>query len=204
MSRGAPPWHSALLTSAALHRLANFKPLELRVIQIQWLVVSCPTMCCTESFRFSPCFKDGTVFPHRVGSIKCLILSFRALEKVKLHEAWHLLEVTVPRHPNVLERCFGTLGDAKAVHGDKHNWPPISTALSNQINRSSARGARGVSQDGLSFLLDSRTPRSAPDPIQQHVYGFVVRVLRQKLAAERFCEDGLIEMIDQFAGASGF
>jgi hypothetical protein len=59
-----------------------------------------------------------------VGSIKCLILSFRALEKVKLHEAWHLLEVTVARHPNVLERCFGPLGDAKAVHGDKHNWPP--------------------------------------------------------------------------------
>src|SRR5882672_11839691 len=97
MSRG--PWHSALLDSAALHRLANFKPLELRVIQIQWLVVSCATMCCTESFRFSPCFKDGTVFPHRVGSIKCLILSFRALEKVKLHEAWHLLEVTVARLP---------------------------------------------------------------------------------------------------------
>jgi len=53
-------------------------------------------------------------------------------------------------------------------------------------------------------LVDSRTPRSAPDPIQQHVYGFVVRVLRHKLAAERFCEDGLIEIIDQFAGASGF
>ena len=65
-----PPWHSALLDSAALHRLANFKPLELRAIQIQWLAVSCATMCCTESFRFSPCFKDGTVFPHRVGSIK--------------------------------------------------------------------------------------------------------------------------------------
>jgi hypothetical protein len=35
-------------------------------------------------------------------------------------------------------------------------------------------------------VVDSRTPRSAPDPIQQHVYGFVVRVLRHKLAAERF------------------
>jgi hypothetical protein len=32
----------------------------------------------------------------------------------------------------------------------------ISTAWSNQINRSSARGARGVSQDDLSFLLDRR------------------------------------------------
>jgi hypothetical protein len=43
-----------------------------------------------------------------------------------------------------------------------------------------------------------------PDPLQQHVYGFILRVLRHKLAAERFGEDGLIEMIDQFAGASGF
>jgi len=40
-------------------------------------------------------------------------------------------------------------------------------------------------------LVDSRTSRSRPDPLQPHVYGFVVRVLRHKLAAERFCEDGL-------------
>jgi hypothetical protein len=53
-------------------------------------------------------------------------------------------------------------------------------------------------------LVDSRTSRSRPDPLQPRVYGFVVRVLRHKLAAERFCEDGLIEIIDQFAGASGF
>src|SRR5258705_10555477 len=83
---GAPPWHSALLDSAALHRLANFKPLELRWIEIQGLVVSCPTMSCPESFRFSPCFKDGTVFPQRFRSIKTLIVRFRAREEGKLPE----------------------------------------------------------------------------------------------------------------------
>jgi hypothetical protein len=106
---------------------------------------------------------ERAVYSVMLGTVHCLNQSrftvWRtstpwALEKVKLHEAWHFLEVTVPRHPNVLERCFGTLGDAKAVHGDKHNRPPISTALSNQINRSSARGASGVSQDDLSFLVD--------------------------------------------------
>jgi len=59
-------------------------------------------------------------FSHSVWeAIKCVVLSFRALQKVKLHEAWHLLEVTDARHPNVFERCFGPLGDAKAVHAIK-------------------------------------------------------------------------------------
>jgi hypothetical protein len=35
-----------------------------------------------------------------------VILSFRAFEKVKLYEAWHLFTTTVARQPNVLESCF--------------------------------------------------------------------------------------------------
>lgn len=39
------------------------------------------------------------------------------------------------------------------------------------------------------------------DPLQQGTGWFLVGVLRHQLALERFREDGLIEMIDQFAGA---
>jgi hypothetical protein len=37
------------LSLAASHRLANFEPLELRVPEIEWLVVACPAMRGTES-----------------------------------------------------------------------------------------------------------------------------------------------------------
>jgi hypothetical protein len=106
----------------ASHRLAHLEPLELRVIQIQRLVIPCPTMCGAECFRFGPRFEDGTVFPHRVRSIKRVILSLGAFEKVKLYKAGHLVEMTVARHPNVLESCFGALGNPEAVHRDKHSW----------------------------------------------------------------------------------
>ena len=69
---------------AARHRLTHLKPLELRVIQIQRLVVPCPTMRCPERLRLGPRFKRGPVFPDRVRSIKCVVLSLGTFEKVKL------------------------------------------------------------------------------------------------------------------------
>src|SRR4030088_1250691 len=74
----------------------------------------------TERFGLRPCFKDGSVLPHRVGRIECVILSFRAFEEVKFYKAWHLIEVTIARNPDLLERCFGPLGNAETVHHDKH------------------------------------------------------------------------------------
>jgi hypothetical protein len=42
-----------------------------------------------------------------------------------------------------------------------------------------------------------------PDPVQKHTRGLVVRVLRHQLATERLSEDGLVEVVDQLAGAGG-
>ena len=44
----APPTTSDYHVLLAAHRLAHLKPLELRVIQIQRLVVPCSMMCCPE------------------------------------------------------------------------------------------------------------------------------------------------------------
>ena len=49
----------------------------------------------TQSLRFGPPFKDGTVVPDRVRPIKCMIVSLGAFEKVKLYKARHLVEMTV-------------------------------------------------------------------------------------------------------------
>jgi hypothetical protein len=53
-------------------------------------------------------------------------------------------------------------------------------------------------------LVDSRTSRSALIRSSNMFTGSSFGSCGHKLAAERFCEDRLIEMIDQFAGASGF
>ena len=87
--------------------------------------------------RFSPRFKSGTVFPDRVRSIKCVILSFGAFEKVKLYKTWHLVEMTIARQPDLLEGGFAPLGNAETVHCDKHNEPPDLDGLDRHIARSS-------------------------------------------------------------------
>src|ERR1700730_545013 len=119
-SSRTPPSKSLSRHLAASHRLAHLKPLELRVIQIQRLVVTRPTMRGPERLRFGPSFKGGAAFPDSVRSIEGVIFCFGTFEKVKLYKARHLVEMTVARHPDVLERCFGPLGNAKAVHGNEH------------------------------------------------------------------------------------
>src|ERR1700681_2146970 len=94
--------------------------LELRVAEIERLVVSRLMMRGPERLRFGPRFEHGPVFPDRVRSIKRMILGFGTFEKMKLHKAGHLVEMTVARNPDVLKIGFGALGDAETVHGDKH------------------------------------------------------------------------------------
>jgi len=121
---------------AAPYRLAHLKPLELGVIQIQRLVVPCSTMRGAERLRFGPRFKDRTAFPDRVRSIEGVILGLGAFEKVKLYEARYLVEMTVARHPDLLESCFGSLGYSETVHGDKHSVVSYSRWRDGHIARS--------------------------------------------------------------------
>ena len=108
----------------AVIELSLEPPLELGMIEIQRLVVPCPTMRCPERLRFGPRLEHSPVFPDGVGGVERMILSLWTFEKVKLSKARHLVEMTVTRHPNMLESCFGPLGYTKAVHGDKHYRSP--------------------------------------------------------------------------------
>jgi hypothetical protein len=61
---------------AAPHCMADLEPLELRMVQIQRLILACP-----KRLRLGSAFKLCAVFPHRVRSIKSMVLSFRALRR---------------------------------------------------------------------------------------------------------------------------
>jgi hypothetical protein len=65
------------------------------------------------------CLKDETE-GQKCSSLEVVILSFGAFEKVKLNEAWHLVEMTISQKPDLLEAGFGPLGYSEAVHGDEH------------------------------------------------------------------------------------
>ena len=68
-----------------------------------------------------------TVPPTLLERVERMILSLGASEKVKLYKARHLVEMTVARQPDLLERCFGPLGNAEKVHGDRRNVNPQFT-----------------------------------------------------------------------------
>jgi hypothetical protein len=59
------------------------------------------------------------------------------LAKVKLYKARNLVEMTVARHPNLLEIYFGPFGYSEAVHRDKHlKSSYLSTALKRVVTNS--------------------------------------------------------------------
>src|SRR5260370_15961241 len=108
------------LALAAPHRLTHLEALELRVPEIERLVVAGLVMRRPEGLGLGPCFKDGMVFPDGVGGIKRVVLRLGPFEKMELDKAWYLVEMTVAGHPDLLESCLGALGDAKAAHCDIH------------------------------------------------------------------------------------
>jgi hypothetical protein len=99
----------------------------MRAIQIKRLVVPCLTVSGT--LGFGPCLEHSPVFLDRVRSIKRMILDLGTFEKVKFYKARHLVEMTVARKPDVLECCFGPLGNAETVHCDKHCSGKAAPAL---------------------------------------------------------------------------
>src|SRR6266404_4496883 len=106
---------------AAPHGLAHLEPLELRVPEVERLVIAGLVMRRPERIRFGPRFKHGAVLPDGVRGIKrVVVLRLRAFEQMKLDKARHLVQMTVARGPDLLESCLGAFGNAKAVHGDKH------------------------------------------------------------------------------------
>jgi hypothetical protein len=54
---------------------------------------------------------------------------------VKLYKPGTLSRVTVARKPDLLESCFGPLGNLKTVHGDRHGGLLLSMAAINSTKQ---------------------------------------------------------------------
>jgi len=108
------------VSPAHSHRLASLEALELRVPEIERLVVPGVAVRGAERFGMGPRFECAVALPLRVRGIKRVILGLWAFEQVELDEARHLVEMTVARQPDVLEGSFGTFGDTEPVHGNKY------------------------------------------------------------------------------------
>jgi hypothetical protein len=57
-----------------------------------------------------------------------VILSLWPFEKVKLDKAWHLVEMSVARQPDLLESCLAAFDDFEAVHCNEHPMSPDELA----------------------------------------------------------------------------
>jgi hypothetical protein len=75
--------------------LADIETLELRVPEIERLVVPGALMRSPERLRLGPGFEGGAILPHRVGRTKRVILGFVAFKQVELDEARDLVEMAI-------------------------------------------------------------------------------------------------------------
>src|ERR1700754_2474340 len=114
---------------ASGYRLNRLKPLELRMTEIERLVVAGSRMCGPERLRFGPRLEGGAVFPDRMRCVQRVVFGFGTSEQVKLHKARHLVEVAVTRQPDLLEIGFGPLGHLETIHGDEHRTVSFDSAF---------------------------------------------------------------------------
>jgi hypothetical protein len=85
---------SGHLGLAALDNLAHVEALELRMPEIEGLVVAGVAMRGAERLGLGPGFEGRAALPDGMGRIKRVILGFGAFKKVELDETRHLVETT--------------------------------------------------------------------------------------------------------------
>src|SRR5262249_28628880 len=110
--------HLGLLPT--LHRLPHLEALELRVAEVERLVLAGVAVGGAERLGLGPGVGGGMALPYRVGRIERMVLRFRPSWQMELDEARHLVEMGLARLPDIFESGLGPLGDAEPVHGDVH------------------------------------------------------------------------------------
>src|SRR5262245_45667197 len=100
--------------------LAYVEALELRMIEVERLVLPRVLVRLPEGIRLSPGLEGSLALPKRMRGVERIVLLLGALEQVKLNEARDLVQMRVATHPDMLEVRLGTLADPEAIHGDEH------------------------------------------------------------------------------------
>src|SRR5262249_50276188 len=105
---------------ASTHSLAHLEALELRMVDVERLVLARILVGGAEFLRPCPGFECRLALPNGVRGIEREVLVFGSLEQVEFDEAGHLGQLRIAAPPHFLEGLFGTFLHAEAVHGDEH------------------------------------------------------------------------------------
>src|SRR5262245_53021105 len=103
----------------ARHRLPDLEALELRMVEVEWLVLSGILVRHPERLGPGPGLERRLALPDRMRRIERVLLGLRPLEQMELNEARHLLQLRVAVEPDGLESFFRSALHAKPIHGDR-------------------------------------------------------------------------------------
>src|SRR5262249_42872470 len=113
-------------TSALSDRIftANLEAFELRMVEIERLVLAGVPMGKAECFRLGPGFDRRLAPPYRVGGIERVVLVLGSLEQMKLDEARDFGQLSIAAQPHLLEGIFRAFLHTESVHGNEHQPSP--------------------------------------------------------------------------------
>src|SRR5262245_29918478 len=90
-------------------RLPDLETLELRMVDVERLVLAGVLVDGTKCLRLGPRFESTLVLPDRMRRIEREVLVLGSLEQVEFDEARHLVELRVAAEPRFLGRRVGPL-----------------------------------------------------------------------------------------------
>src|SRR5262249_6650853 len=105
---------------ASTYGLPDLETLELRMVDVERLVLAGILVGGAKCLRLGPRFEGTAVPPDRMRGIEREVLVLGSLQQVEFDEARHLVELRVAAEPYLLERLFGSLLHPEAVHGNEH------------------------------------------------------------------------------------
>src|SRR4051812_6749048 len=106
---------------APLNGLAHLEAFELRMIEVERLVLAGILVDSAERLRLGPGFERRLARPDRVRGIQREVVVLGALEQVEFNEARDLGQLRIAVEPHVLEGLLRSFLHAKAIHGDEHH-----------------------------------------------------------------------------------
>src|SRR5262249_32816248 len=91
---------------ASTYGLPDLETLELRMVDVERLVLAGILVGGTKCLRLGPRFESTLVLPDRMRRIEREVVVLGSLQQVKFDEARHLVQLRVAAEPHLLERLF--------------------------------------------------------------------------------------------------
>src|SRR3984893_2239073 len=105
---------------ASTYGLPHFETLELRMVDVERLILAGILVDGTKCLRLGPRFEGTLVLPDRMRRIEGEVLVLGSLQQMEFDETRHFVELRVAAEPHFLERLFRSLLHPEAVHGNEH------------------------------------------------------------------------------------